>query len=261
MTLSELYIDLLRTRDPSRGLALANALSASRPLEAHLLERFAREGTGSVVINEGSWHGRTAWIGPQLPKTSEAGQLWFDTIELTAMVSLARPPPEADWAPQAIQRWTPLLGWLSLHPVSVWQYNAYVAMTKGPPLRILRDVEEMAPVTSVTPLEAHDFCRWMSKQLPEAFFWEIVRDKMRDSFDRIWGASVKEWFGWPEPDENEAFALTPQTIDENPYEQEGDVSPDRRMRYACNERSKDITFRTAVFTEVGLNPSQPSWKR
>lgn len=261
MSLSELYIELLRTRDPSHGSVLAGALKTSRPLDAHLLDRFAREGTGSVTIGEGSWRGRTAWIGSQLPKTSESGQLWLDTIELTVMVSVAREPPAADWAPEAIKRWTPLLGWLSLHPVAVWQYNAFVTMTKGAPLRALRDVEEMAPVTSVTPLEAHHFARWMSKRLPERFLWESVHERMTDSFDRIWGTSVKEWFGWPEPDEDEAFALSPKTIYEIPSEQEEPVPPARRMRYSCNHRSPDISFRTAVFTEVGLQSSQSSLKR
>src|SRR5579859_4079516 len=115
MSLSQLYIDLLRTRDPRCGSALADALRASRPLDAYLLDRFVREGTGSVTIS--SQRGCTAWIGPQLPQASEGGQLWFDTIELTVMVSLSREPPASDWAPQALKRWTPLLGWLSLRPV------------------------------------------------------------------------------------------------------------------------------------------------
>jgi hypothetical protein len=262
MSLYDLYIDLLRTRDPSRGLALADAVRASRPLEAHLLDRFVREGVGSVTVDEGSWGGRTAWIGPHLPKTSEAGQLWLDTVELTVMVSVAREPPGADWHPDAIKRWTPLVGWLALHPVAVWQYRAYLTMAKvadAASPRILRDVEETTPVTRVTGPEAFSFADWMGKQLPSQLLWQTACRMMGDSFDRMWGASGKEWFGYPEPDEDETTALSRQTLDADPYEERDGgrkLSPARRMLYRYHDSSPEIGFRTAVLDGVGLLTGQ-----
>lgn len=267
MSLSELYIDLLRTRDPSRGSALAGAIRASRPLEAHLLDRFAREGTGSITVGEGNWRGRTAWIGPQLPKTSEAGQLWLDTIELTAMVSVAREPPGADWHPDAIKRWTPLVGWLALHPVAVWQYRAYLTMAKVPDaasMRISRDAEETSPVTRVTGAEALSFADWMGKQLPSQLLWQGARGMLTDSFDQMWGTSGKEWFGYPEPDEDEATALSRQTLDADPYEERDAprrLAPARRMLYGYRDSSPEIGFRTAVLDGIGLLTSQSNSPR
>jgi formylglycine-generating enzyme required for sulfatase activity len=258
MSLAELYTDLLRTRDPSRASALAGAVRASRPLEALLLDRFAREGTGSITVGEGSWRGRTAWIGPHLPNTSEAGQLWLDTIEITVMVSVAREPPGADWHSDAIKRWTPLVGWLALHPVAVWQYRAYLTMAKVPDAaspRILRDVEETVSVTRVTGADAFSFADWMGKQLPSQLLWQAARGTMGESFDQLWGASGKEWFGYPEPDEDEATALSLQTLDADPYEERDagrKLSPARRMLYGHHDLSPEIGFRTAVLDGIGL---------
>ncbi len=278
MSLTELYTDLLRTRDASRAAALAEALRAYRPLEAQLLDRFAREGAGSNTVGEGNWRGRTAWVGPQLPKVLEAGHLWLDTVEITVMVSVARQPPGADWHPDAIRRWTPIVGWLALHPVAVWQYHAYLTVANpsesvatSPKFkrydvaRILRDVDETAPVTRVTGTEAYSFANWMGKQLPSQVLWEAARRTMgEDSFHRIWGTGVKEWFGYPEPDEDEATALSPQTLDADPYEEResGRTPPSaRRMLYGCNDWSAEIGFRTAVLEGIGLLTSRPESPR
>jgi hypothetical protein len=269
MSLYELYVDLLRTRNQRCALALADALRASRPLEAHLLDSFVREGTGPVTVDEGSWRGRTAWIGPQLPKITEAGQLWMDTAELIVMISVAREPPGADWHPEAIKRWTPLAGWLSLHPVAVWQHHAYLttAHPSAPVAtvhRILRDVEETAAVTRLTGPEAFGFADWMGKELPSQFLWQSVHATMGETFDRLWGASSKEWCEYPEPDNDEAIALSRQTLNLDPSEErDADQSPPpaQRMLYSCNDWSPEIGFRTAVHHEIGLLTSQPGAAR
>lgn len=259
MNLYELYVDLLRTREPRTALALADVLRPTRPLEAHLLDRFARQGAGSIVVDEGDWRGSTAWIGPQLPKTTLARQLWLDTVELMVMVSVAREPPGPDWSPNAIKRWTPLAGWLSLHPVAQWQYRGFLTVARpsvsaAASQRIWRDVDQLTPATGATAIEAFDFADWMGKRLPAQFLWESVHATMGDVLDRLWGTSFKEWAGYPEPDEDEAIALSRQTLllDTN-EERDADQppTPARRMLYGCNRGWPEIGFRTAVH-EVGL---------
>lgn len=261
---AELYFDLLRKRDRRRATALADALRPSQPLEAHLLDRFARDGAQSITIDEGVWRGRTAWIGPQLPDTNEPGQLWFDTVELTTMVSVPREPPGNDWLPEAIERWTPLLGWLSVRPVAVWQYHGYLKLAKPSGAaaisqRIARDADETAAVTCVSGYEAYAFVEWMGKWLSDQVVWQTVRERMgQETFERLWGTSNKEWCAY----DSDAIALCPQTLYAFHKDEPDELRPpEHRMVYDGLEWSAEIGFRSAVLDGVGLLESEPARPR
>jgi hypothetical protein len=269
VSLSDLYAaDYLRARGGPSASRMADALRESLPFEALLLDRFAERGEGTLAIEDGPWRGRPIWLGPQLPPVPQAGQLWFDTVELTAMVLLPREPPEADWHPDAVARWTPFVGWLATRPVTVWQYRAFLALVrfvsgeadatsfKGhDPVRILDDDPDTAPVTRLTAAEAKDFAMWMGKQLPSQDMWQIARGLMPNAIDVLWGQPRKEWIGYPEPEDDEATAIAPSTIDCDSWEERDfdDVPPpERRMLYRYRDWSKNFGFRTAIFDGVGL---------
>lgn len=255
MSLHGLYADLLRKRDRRCAGALADALRSSRPTEALLLDRFGREGT-TFTVDYGSWRGHTAWIGPKLPKTQEPGQLWLDTVEIAAMVSVPSEPVGTDWHPEAIERWTPLLGWLSLHPVAVWQYHAYLQVASPSTVaaaaqRIFRDVDETAAVTHVSGSEAQAFAHWAGKWLSWQGIWQAVYERMgEDTFGRLWGTSSKEWCSY----DSDFIALSRQTLYTD-HKDEPDESrpPELRMEYEPNEWSPDIGFRTAIHHQHGLD--------
>jgi formylglycine-generating enzyme required for sulfatase activity len=133
-----------------------------------------------------------------LPEATVAGQLWFDTCELAAMILVPREPLGDDWHPDAIRRWTPFVGWLSLRPVAVWQYRAFLALAKFrpreiasihfktyDPARIFDDDDEARPVTRLTCVEAKRFADWMGKQLPEQDMWQAARRIRPDAIERL----------------------------------------------------------------------------
>lgn len=280
MKLSDLYIDYLRTRGAAPAEALAAALRGQQPLEARLLSHYSAHGIGKLTMAEGAWEGREAWIGPRLPASPEAGQLWFDTTELTAMVLIPREPPGDDWHPDAIQRWTPFLGWLSLRPVAVWQYRAYLELAEiepteiesihfktFDPARILVEADETLPVTRLICAEARSFAGWMGKQLPAQDTWQAARRLLPGAIDVLWSGLKKEWTGYPEQEDDEAIAISPRTIDcDSREERDLDEAPppERRMIYRHYDRSKSFGFRTAVFPEIGLltgRSSSPRYER
>lgn len=268
MSLSDLYVEYLRAPDSTAAAALSAALRDAQPFEAGLLEQYARRGAGVATVEGGAWQGHRAWIGPSLPPAQEAGQLWFDTAELTAMVLLPREPPREDWHPDAIRRWTPFEGWLSLRPVSVWQYRAYLELsgvtrrriepidfTTNDPARILNDDDETLPVTRLTCAEAKGFANWMGKQLPGQETWQAARRMLPNAIDVLWNSLRKEWIGYPEQEEDEALAISVLTMDgEVSEEHDLDEPPPaaQRMIYRYYDWSKYFGFRTAIYAEIGL---------
>jgi hypothetical protein len=268
MTLSDSYVSYLCAPDGAHASLISDALRASFPFEARLLDRFAEGGEATLMVEDGPWRGRPIWLGPKVPPVQESGQLWFDTIELTVMVLLTRAPPAADWHPEAVARWTPFVGWLATRPVAVWQYRAFLALVQfvsdataeasfrvHDPVRILAAGTDTAPVTCLTAAEAKDFAMWMGKQLPSQDMWQAARRLMPNAIDTLWGQPRKEWIGYPEPEDDEATAMSPNTIESDAWEERDldDIPPpERRMLYRYNDWSKNFGFRTAVFSEVGL---------
>lgn len=217
-----------------------------------------------MIVEEGSWRGRRAWIGPQLPNTSEPGQLWFDTVEIMVMVSLPREPPGDDWLPEAIEQWTPLLGWLSLHPVAVWQYQAYLTLAKPSMAaavseRISRDVDETAAVRCVTGFEAYAFVAWMGKWLSDQLSWQAVHEKMgEETFRLMWGNSIKEWCAY----DSDAIAVSPRTLYADHKDEPDDLRPpELQMVYSGTDWAPEIGFRTALYDGIGLLVSEPGHPR
>ena len=271
MNLSDRYAEYLRTRDAAQAEQLATALRGSYPFEAGLLARYAADGATALILPAGAWAGRQAWLGPQLPAAEVAGQIWFDTVELTAMVLVPREPAGADWHPNAVARWTPFVGWLSLRPVAQWQFRACLELAGIQPREIATigfmthdparwsgdgaEVDEAVPVARLTCVEALGCARWLGKQLPTQQTWQAAAHWRPDAIDLLWNGRRKEWVGWPELDDDEARALSPQTLDADAAdERELDTPPpaDARMLYRYFDWSRHIGFRTAVAAEIGL---------
>jgi hypothetical protein len=271
MSLTVRYAEYLRTRDPAQAEQLATALRESYPFEAGLLARYAAHGETALTLDEGVWAGSRTWVGPQPPAAEEAGQIWFDTVELVAMVLVPREPAGADWHPEAIARWTPFVGWLSLRPVAHWQFRAYlevagiapreietIAFTTHDPARLFgggADGDETLPIARLTCVEALGCARWLGKQLPTQQTWQAASHWRRDAIDLLWNGLRKEWIGWPEHDEDEARALSPQTLVADAAEERElntPPPPESRMLYRYFDWSRHFGFRTGVLAEVGL---------
>ena len=275
MTLSELYIRYLQKRDAPAARALAQALEPSQPMTARFLAAYALQGAHEGIVGDGPWQGARAWVGPQLPAAPSAGQIWFDTCEVGAMVLIPSEPPQADWAPELVARWTPFLGWMSLRPVAVWQFQAYLdipskrwakrsaktaaaSRTGHVPYDRARiqqlggGGDQTGPVTGMTAVEAKAFANWMGKWLPHQHEWQETRRLRPDAVDVLWNGLKKEWVGYPEPDDDEATAISPATIDAD-LGDEHDAGepppPERRALYRYNDWSRSFGFRTFVHSQ------------
>src|SRR5689334_11730639 len=125
MTLTDAFSRYLRA--PNDTAAMIRALDAAElGLESKLLARHAALPAGSVLLprSDSPFIGRRVWFGWQLPAEAAAGDLWFDPLELSLMVLVAREPHVKDDPPD---RYPPLLAWMSVRPVAEWQLGAVIA--------------------------------------------------------------------------------------------------------------------------------------
>ncbi len=272
MSLSELYIDYLRAREyRSRpSLALINQLNESGyVLEGFLLNRYRDHGPGEaeVALPDHAWAGARAHLGPELPASARAGELWFDVCEVGAMVLVPNDPPEADWSAEARASWTALRAWLSLRPVAVWQYRAFLALAKigrmeqqlAPPFplldgeRIAGAGDETRHAARLTCAEAAFYSHWLGKSLANRYLWLAAAHQLPRAVERLWGSAKKEWEGWG--NEEEAIAISPATfeLDVADERDRADMpSVEQRMIYGEFDKSASFGFRTAVNIESGL---------
>src|SRR5690349_15390505 len=115
MDLGDAYITYLQ--DPSNSgnqATLVTALQEDYPLEAALLRLYQANGPvwTQVPPDNGPWSGRRVFLGMQLPEESVAGDLWFDPLEMVAMllVPAEGPQPGERYAPEALARMQPFVG-------------------------------------------------------------------------------------------------------------------------------------------------------
>lgn len=253
MTLQELYRGYLARREYLRAgegaRSLADALDeAGFAREAFLLDHHARHGTVPTLLQVAGdpFSGRRVQCGSREPAGAQAGELWFDVCELSAMVLVPNRPPDADWAPDAVARWTPERGWLSLRPVSGWQLAAFL----GQPIDAQR---EAAPVTGVRADEAERCAAWLGKSLPQQVMWQCAEALFPGALEALWGTPLREWAGWFGEDRRIAVSL-PTIARDLGDEADGmePPRPDLRMLFDEHETSPEIGFRTAVDAAVGL---------
>jgi formylglycine-generating enzyme required for sulfatase activity len=197
------------------------------------------------------------------------GNLWFDTLELTGMILLPSEPlePEEDYAPEALARWSPIRGWMSLRPVANWQFAVFLMLAKivprgvqiSSPLlpfdmkRILRG-SELDPVTRLTCLEAALYARWLGKGLCGQSDWQMASRLLpREAMNVLWGPLRREWAG--SYDEGVCAVVTPNNYDQDWAEVEDDASglpSEHRTFFDELETPEGVGFRTRVLSQFGL---------
>lgn len=244
MKISEQYAAYLRS-----GIQNAQALieafnSNGLRLESELLAAFAQGKTALQIENE--WTEKSIAIGLQAPKNPEAGDAWFDPLELSLTVFA---PNLEDWVERGG-------GWFSTHPVRLWQYLGfakainftYVEKTAFPLLQteLFAGKDELANVTNIFSVEAKAYCQWFGKTLTgelvkavrEVMPMEIVEKMMPQGF-KLWDQDVAFR-------EDQPLAYNLNTIDyEDGFEHlEKEFSEEDRLIYSEWERHPNIGFAT-----------------
>lgn len=273
MDLTDAYVRYLQ--DQADLLTQTNLLAAlegaNASIEAELLRRFLQKGPGwtDALASDSILAGRRVYLGPRLPPERQAGDIWFDPLELVAMLLLpaAGPEPGERYAPEALARMQPFEGWMALRPVANWQYAAFLGMAKistrqvqlAPPFRLLDMVRILHgkptdPVTNLTCPEAMLFASWMGKGLSDQSAWQAAARLLpSDGFDRLWEPLRREWAGGFA--EGVYAVVTPEN-----FEQDWDAlaaderfwSGEERMFFDEWQAPGGVGFRTHVLAQFGL---------
>lgn len=275
MSLSDAHVEFLEAPDPRRGAVLCDALAANDlAVEAQLLRRYLEGSrlTTRVEVPSSPWNGLRTHLSPLLPTDAEAGDVWFDPFELSAMLLLPRPsldPDEGDVAPEADERVTPWVSWMALRPVAVWQYRTFLRMAPiaqrdvqvKPPVAFL-DAERILqgadtdPVTHLTCGEAALYAGWFGKSLATLEDWQAAaRFLPEGAMPALWGPLRREWAGFCDFDESLRIVVTPENYVLDPRDEaDRDEVPARELRLLYGEWAKpDGTgFRCHVSTQLGL---------
>jgi hypothetical protein len=276
--LGDYYLDYLRQRDDTDTvLRLMMALvAAGYTLESQLLNWYFLYGAARIGSD---WHrpppfGKHIWVGEQPPTTAEAGDIWFDPIELNMMLLIPRDPADlAGLSESALRRITPFHSWVAFHPLAGWQMRAFLTLARhtphptqvAPPFALLDPArllpaDERAPVTRLTYPEAALCSMWLGKTLPTREAWQLTAHLLgHDTYAQLWGPSTAEWVG-DRLAGNEAVrvvaTLATMALD---FEELDDPSVQAPVGMLRGERwyAPEVTFRTSVPCNLGLLPLPP----
>ena len=271
MNLTEAYFRYLQNRqDHSAQAALLAQLADARyGLEADLFGQYIEHGLSVVNLAHGLWAGRRASIGLELPSTAQVGDLWFDLLEMTAMILLPAEGPEPGevYAPEALARMSPFHGWMAVRPVANWQYATFLMLAKigarqvqlPSTLRTL-DVarilkgDQTDPVTGLTCAEALLYARWFGKGLCGQEEWQATARLLpRAVWEALWEPLRREWAGSVQ--ESVCAVVSRENYDQDWYEIEGDDfdrPPEHRTLFAEDDPQYGVGFRTRVLSQFGL---------
>ena len=187
------------------------------------------------------------------PPDATAGDRWFDPCELTLMLHVGR-------------------AWLATRPTARWQMHGFLEVSTRavrevqvePPYKALDPArldpggDETARATELSAGEATLYAWFFNKMLPNRFDWQSADENLPEgTLATLWAHSSVEWIsGRVESDEGSRLIITPDTIDEDPDENDDD---DERLVRGEYTRDKKIGFRTAVLIQTGLLANPSSW--
>jgi hypothetical protein len=232
----------------SRGAAgsLDRVLRDARHPEAGLLERYGEAG--------GGWHeheGKRVFIGP-VPPTAEIGTRWFDCCDLSLSIQIPQyvPPDELDdLSPEARARALENTAWLSLRPVSRFQFGAFLDVAPIErsvpgaldPQRLLGAIET-EPVTRIMCNEASLYLHWFGKLFPSELDFRSARDLLGAV---PWSRPSREWAGVSSVDSVQCEVVSAASLESTVDDYEPEL-------FEEGETPADVTFRGVVRVMYGL---------
>jgi uncharacterized protein YjbI with pentapeptide repeats len=265
-SLEALYQEYLASGlQPGPGLALSRGLAAAGLREpAMALENYFQSNSAAQhTIPIASIGGRPTFAGPLPPQSPQLGQVWFDLCEVCPMILV---PNTNDAALRSAY-------WVTLHPVYVWQFRAFLSLVRYETGRTEFPVPKdlMAPerlsglgstdyVTGVYHDEAVAYGAWFGKSLCgrmtlkflRAFGGEQLLDVVLPQGMRLWdGAEVSS-------SEFLRIAVGRNTLDRTPWHEEElrdageSVAPADQMLFEEWEKQQDIGFVTCISVALGL---------
>lgn len=260
----------------SPGLAkeLVEVLEQSNlELESHALRKYLMEGSGAKFTLMAWGKSLSCTTSLDLPPNAEPGDLWFDPVELNLAILVPNPEGVSHH----------VKGWMSTHPVYVWQYKAFLNL-----VRIDKKVEVFAHpddyltstrinnqsgldyVTNIYHDEAIAYSSWMRKSLSGQFELNAARSyfglarlaEILPTNLKLWESSdVEEWYRAAVGINNldKRYALDYDAIFEENYDQL-ENKPDRILyqEWDCRQYIGMMTF-VPVFCGLGKDSTASSF--
>jgi hypothetical protein len=245
---------------PAPAERLATALAdAGFLLDSWLLEQHRRGvRSGTIALAGSPWAGRPFSIRLRPPVAAEAGHVWFDPLELAPMLLVPRLDYD-ELPPPAQARVGRFVGWLGMRPVARWQLEMFLERAElkphrveiPPPVRLcdrtrLLNGPETARATDLTPGEASMYAHWLGKGVAHLHIRQEAVAWLGDAAAALWPDGKREWAGNSMFDEGSWVVVSPETLDLDPRDEED-------MLLGDFDHARDIGFRTAVSTQIGLH--------
>jgi len=270
MDLTDAYATYLQDQvNPATQAALCTGLvENSYTLEAAMLRLYRTEGPAwtEVPPNNDPWTGRRIFLGMQPPDDSAAGDLWFDPLETVVMtlVPAEGPLPGERYAPEALSRMQPFVGWMALRPVPNWRYATFLRIARlqprivqlSPPILLLDPTRILQgnptdPVTDLTCPEALLYASWFGKGICGQDEWQAAaRLSPRALADDLLGSLRREWAG--AYSEGLYAVVTPFNIHKDWDELYEDARSHEEVVFNEWQVPSGVSFRTKVLYQFGL---------
>ena len=257
MMLADAFAAYLRDRsNRSVGSTFVSGLeSEGYAVEASLLKCHLSDPDGEALVEVGGpWSGRRARFGLKPPDRGEAGDLWFDPLEVVPMVLL----PSADDGPGAALR-----SWLAIRPVANWQVSTFVELAPVSPRRQqikaplalldrarLLTGRDTDPAMSATPAEAAMYAHWFGKSLGGLEDWRAAYAHLSaEQVEALWGRNREELGG--EFEEGVSIVVRPDTVTLD-YSAAYDLGTHSEVFVGEFEARPGAAFRTRILVQLGL---------
>ncbi len=235
--------------------------------EASALRAYVANGPNSTyTIQSGPWAGCDCIVSDIDPDFKAQGPLWFDLTELTHAFPLQLKPHYAND------------NWLSIHPVYVWQFKAFLHLVRWEEWNApfpadlfnpdrFETVDETAFVTNIYSDEGNTYAFWLGKFLGyETCLREARKQISVEAFTAMFPAYLGLWQGMsklPVQAETLREALFAETLDL-------DFQPSRRMAFVSSnlknfpepnilhdvwQKLDNVSFLTAIRPQTILKTS------
>ncbi len=208
------------------------------------------------------WQVHGAWprvfVGRRPPRDAAPGEVWLDSVEVTAMVLVEEPTYRADAPTRPV--------WLALRPVRRWQFLAFARAAPFvsrkvqielqvkllDPTRLAGD--ELAPMTSILCAEAELYAVWFGKVTGTRDAWHGAAHTLGARAANLWTPGLREWIGeLCSFDESRRARIGPGDVDVSPDDDyiaacENDAEPRLLVDEAAHE--PDTGMRTVAGPEL-----------
>lgn len=214
------------------------------------------------VFQRQPWTNCQCIVSPTPPANARFGDLWLDTVEMNVAVLVPNTPGTSLHG----------IGWISTHPVWVWQFRTFLKLVRRGRVRteFPFPADYLSPerfqvlgsttyVTNVYHDEASAYSRWFGKSLTDQLDLANARSHLQpQEFEALLPVNLRLW-DRSEDVEELRLAITHDSLEKLPGEEvemwmRGEKPlHSTRMVYGEWERSPTIGFSTVVLQALVID--------